>query len=315
VPSFALAKNFEGGVLDALDVEPSGEILLCGWSRDTNVAPDFRLVVDGLAIQRREEYRLRRPDVASVLRSAANHHGFGLIFHAPRESACNVVEVRLGTQSLVSIWPGVARVEPHYGHLFDEARVLHREDIYRYGPPMSEADVQVLELARSLPGSILDFGCGSGALVRALLSEGREAEGIELYRPEIVATLRDDVRAYVKLHEGRFPLPYSDGQFGAVVCSEVLEHIPDWQMAIHEIGRVAPRAVITVPDMSAIPTLFPHRVVPWHLLESTHVNFFTQRSLQDALSRVFSRVRFLRLGEFAVNGTRAFTSLVAECRR
>ena len=99
------------------------------------------------------------------------------------------------------------------------------------------------------------------------------------------------------------------------MCSEVLEHIPDWRGAIVEMGRVARRALITVPDMSAIPTLFPHRVVPWHLLESTHVNFFTQRSLHAALSTAFSRITFLRLGEFPVNGTRVYTSLVALCER
>src|SRR5438132_1458353 len=213
VPAFALGKTFDGGVLESLDVEPSGEIRLSGWSRDPDAVPN------------------------------------------------------------------------------------------------------VLALARSLPVPILDFGCVSGALVRALLGEGIEAEGIELRRPEIVASLKADVLPFVKLHEGGFPLPYRDGQFGAVVCSEVIEHIPDWSIALKEIARVARRSLITVPDMSAIPALFPHHVVPWHLLESTHLNFFTQTSLRQALSPLFSRVRYLRIGEFKVNGTRVFTSLVADCER
>ena len=81
------------------------------------------------------------------------------------------------------------------------------------------------------------------------------------------------------------------------------------------MARIARRALITVPDASEIPTLFPHHVVPWHLLESTHVNFFTQTSLARVLLPLFPRVRFLRLGEFRVNGTRVFTSLVADCER
>jgi len=81
----------------------------------------------------------------------------------------------------------VRRIQPHYQHLFDEQRVLHREDIYGYGPPTPETDAHVLGLARCLPGPVLDFGCGSGALVRALLAAGVEAEGIELRRPEIIA--------------------------------------------------------------------------------------------------------------------------------
>jgi len=315
VPTFALGKTFEGGILDALDVEPSGEIRLYGWTHDAAALPDFALLADGIEVPRREDFRLRRCEVAVLLRSNVAEHGFGVCFHAPEGVPCRVIEIRLGTRKLASVRPGVGRVEPHYGNLFDEPRVLRREDIYGYGPPMPHADAQVLAMARSLPAAILDFGCGSGALVRALLDEGVEAEGIELRRPEIVASLKDDVRPFVKLHEGSFPLPYRDRQFGAVVCSEVLEHIQDWKTALQEIARVARRALITVPDMSAIPALFPHRVVPWHLLESTHLNFFTQKSLHGALTPMFTRIRFSRLGEFQVNGTRVFTSLVADCER
>jgi SAM-dependent methyltransferase len=315
VPTFALGKTFEGGVLDSIDVEPSGEIRLHGWNRDTDAVPAFDVLADGAAVPRREQFRLRRPEVALLIRSKRADHGFAITFHASAEAPCKVIEVRLSNRTLASIRPGVARAEPHYAHLFGEARVLHREDIYGFGPPTPDVDPNVLALARSLPAPILDFGCGSGALVRALIGEGIEAEGIELLRPEIVTSLKDDVLPFVKLHDGGFPLPYHDGQFGAVVCSEVIEHIPEWSTALTEIARIARHALITVPDMSAIPALFPHRVVPWHLLESTHLNFFTQTSLGRALSPLFRRVRFMRMGEFHVNGTRAFTSLVAECER
>ena len=170
-----------------------------------------------------------------------------------------------------------------------------------------------LALQKYARGKLLDLGCGSGALIRALRSRGVEAYGIELKRPEIVASLRDDVKPWITLYAGGFPLPFADRRFRSVICSEVLEHIPDYAGAIREIARVAPEALITVPDMSAIPTLFPHGVVPWHLLEATHLNFFTQASLGAALGSVFRSVSFSRLGEFEVNGTRAFMNLVARC--
>ena len=65
--------------------------------------------------------------------------------------------------------------------------------------------------------------------------------------------------------------------------------------------------------MSAVPALFPHFVVPWHLLEASHVNFFTQASLEALLRQNFQRVSFSRLGRFEVNGTRVYTSIVAFC--
>jgi hypothetical protein len=150
-------------------------------------------------------------------------------------------------------------------------------------------------------------------LVRVLRGRGIEAFGIELNRTEIVASLREDVKGWITLYGGGFPLPFPDRRFRSVVCSEVLEHIPGHAAAIREMVRVAPEALITVPDISAIPALFPHNVVPWHLLEATHVNFFTQASLRAALGAAFRSVSFSRLGRFEINGTAVFTSLVARC--
>jgi hypothetical protein len=67
--------------------------------------------------------------------------------------------------------------------------------------------------------------------------------------------------------------------------------------------------------MSSIPTLFPHGVVPWHLLEGTHYNFFNQTSLHDALRPLFRRIEFARIGPRSINGTEFFTSLVAFCTK
>jgi hypothetical protein len=58
-----------------------------------------------------------------------------------------------------------------------------------------------------------------------------------------------------------------------------------------------------------------HNVVPWHLLESTHLNFFTETSLRSALAPHFSKVEIGRMGEIETNGSRYFISLLAVCDR
>src|SRR5260370_2506811 len=83
VPTFQLGKSFEGGVLDAMDVEPSGEIRLFGWSRDTRSVPALRLFAEGIELASRDEFRLNRPEIALFLRAEALHLGFGIVFHAP----------------------------------------------------------------------------------------------------------------------------------------------------------------------------------------------------------------------------------------
>src|SRR6266571_4645330 len=39
-------------------------------------------------------------------------------------------------------------------------------------------------------------------------------------------------------------LPFKDGQFDIVLCSETLEHVTDWHQAISELIRVAKKAVV-----------------------------------------------------------------------
>jgi hypothetical protein len=85
---------------------------------------------------------------------------------------------------------------------------------------------------------------------------------------------------------------------------------------VKEIARLASeQAIFTVPDISAIPVGFRHSVVPWHLLEGTHVNFFNQTSLHQLLKPFFAEVEFGRIGACAINDSRFFTSLVAFCKK
>jgi ubiquinone/menaquinone biosynthesis C-methylase UbiE len=119
---------------------------------------------------------------------------------------------------------------------------------------------------------------------------------------------------YIKLYNGNLPLPYEDNSFKSGVCIEVLEHIPNFEDVIKELARIIESClVISVPDISSIPLLHKHNVVPWHLLESTHVNFFTQVSLYGFLKKYFTRINFAKIGCIDINSTKSFTSIVAIC--
>lgn len=67
--------------------------------------------------------------------------------------------------------------------------------------------------------------------------------------------------------------------------------------------------LITVPDASAIPTLHQHAVVPWHLLEGSHVNFFSRLAVRGLFEPAFEVDDEYGLGRYLVNGTAYFTSL------
>ena len=86
--------------------------------------------------------------------------------------------------------------------------------------------------------TVLDAGCGSGILVRHMLSKGYVARGIEL-SDWIVQTQCPDLHQERIVQIGSLEdLPYRDNSFDLVFSSDVLEHIP-----VESIPRVASELV------------------------------------------------------------------------
>jgi Methyltransferase domain len=326
VTHFDLARPIPSGLLDRTDgfwdrieVEPSGILRIVGWSRSrfkSKMVPHVSL--DEERVPFLQHYRVARPDVTdSPSKLAIPHVGLVLEYLVPESIAARSfqsISIVLNDNSCHRFEGPFEFVNPHYRLLFETEQVYHRENIYGCGPPNPIAQPEALELAKELSDPILDFGCGSGALVQELQSAGLKAQGLELDTPMIRESLRATNRSSVTLYDGRFPSPLPSGSFKSVFCSEVLEHIPDFDSAICDIARLATEKVIfTVPDASAIPTGFRHTLVPWHLLEGTHVNFFTQTSLTRALQPYFSIIEFSRVGACRMNDSLFHVSLVAVC--
>jgi SAM-dependent methyltransferase len=315
-PGRPLSVSFPNGHWDALRVEPSGLVALEGWwtGADLHDLPLPRAELDGRDLPLLHLHRTFRPDVAQVTGQPDLFLGVVVTWldrTFPRGTGprrCLRV-TQAGTVVSEHTFPLVIS-EPHYSALLHTDRILGREQIYGVGPPARENPEAVAALARRLRGKILDFGCGSGFLVKILRAAGAEAFGLEVRREAIERHLHPEARPYVTLYDGRLPTPYEDNAFDGVISAEVLEHIPDPAAAIRELARLCRGAcLLTVPDMSAIPLCFYHHVVPWHLLEATHVNFFTQSSLEKALAPHFNRLTFFRLHPDATNGTTWYGSL------
>jgi ubiquinone/menaquinone biosynthesis C-methylase UbiE len=98
---------------------------------------------------------------------------------------------------------------------------------------------RILELVRAeLPcEAFLDAGCGDGRHLAALAAElpPRRA-GVDLSE-RILETARARVDAdfrQASLEE----LPFAAGEFDLVLCSQVIEHVPDAERAVAELHRV-----------------------------------------------------------------------------
>jgi 2-polyprenyl-3-methyl-5-hydroxy-6-metoxy-1,4-benzoquinol methylase len=168
----------------------------------------------------------------------------------------------------------------------DPYRVFHRDEIYASGPPVDDVFGELLDYVVQNSGPrVLDIGCGVGPYVAALNQRGFQAEGIEL-DPECIRQAQALGRPVRRMDATK--LTYADNSFDTCILIEVVEHLDAYEKALREAGRVARRnLLISVPAIDSIAALVPYHVVPRHLLEPTHVNFFSTLNLRTLLQRLF----------------------------
>ncbi|MCH7790913.1 MAG: methyltransferase domain-containing protein, partial [Planctomycetes bacterium] len=129
--------------------------------------------------------------------------------------------------------------EIDYSALYEE--YWYRED--RWGSSSftdaEELALRVLKVGGG--GSVLDVGCGMGALVHALLAGGVDARGVDVATRCVEEGNR---RAPGRFSVGSIlELPFEDSSADTVVCTDMLEHLAedDVDRAIAELVRVARR--------------------------------------------------------------------------
>jgi SAM-dependent methyltransferase len=98
------------------------------------------------------------------------------------------------------------------------------------------------------PRSVLDVGCGDGALLSELHRRGfgGRLSGVELSAAAVaIASSRSEI-ASVQRYDGR-RLPAGDGTQELAVISHVLEHVADPPALLREAARVCRAVLIEVP--------------------------------------------------------------------
>src|SRR5262245_12588433 len=198
----------EDGHVDVIAIHSDGTIAASGWSKSLETfRHSLSLTVAGVSLEPSHAYRVHRPDLVAMFGREAPFFGAVVEWIADPRGTEETAALQANGCVIASFTvPPVG--EPAYPHLRNERRVLHRDDIYSSGPPIPDVSIEVLELTRHLPGPVLDFGCGAGALVRALRREGVEAYGLELDDERIRHHLLDEVRPWVTLYDGRLPAPF-----------------------------------------------------------------------------------------------------------
>lgn len=115
------------------------------------------------------------------------------------------------------------------------------------------AHEDVLAAIADLPRPIaaLDFGCGSGRVMRWLLQyDGITLTGCDIHAPTIEwmrSAYPEDVRLYAS--NPTPPLPEEDSTFDLVYCGSVFSHLPDWAPWLLELRRVLRQGGVLVASI------------------------------------------------------------------
>ena len=111
------------------------------------------------------------------------------------------------------------------------------------------------------PGSVLDIGVYFGDFLKLVRRNGHQILGTEVNQERVnfANQLLGDKVVRLDFQNGNL-LSFADQSVENVVCTEVIEHVPDDRLAISELCRVANRRVIiTVPfDENIKSTLCVH---------------------------------------------------------
>jgi 2-polyprenyl-3-methyl-5-hydroxy-6-metoxy-1,4-benzoquinol methylase len=126
-------------------------------------------------------------------------------------------------------------------------------------------------------GPVVDLGCGQGELVRLLLADGFDAEGIDL-SPEQVSLARAGGVHRVRQGDLHDLLPAHPGWYAAIIATDVLEHMtkPEVLTTFDDVAAaLAVGGVFIARVPNAVSPLGGHT----RYGDFTHESSFTARSL------------------------------------
>ena len=139
------------------------------------------------------------------------------------------------------------------------------------------------------PASILEVGCGEGALADHLLKHALKRPTRFVACDLSLEVVDSRVDPLIEFRQSSiYELPYSENEFELVVCCEVLEHLEHPQQGLAEIARVAEKGVLLSTPWEPI----------WRLLNLVRGKYLRELGNTPGHIQHFGRHELIKLVQF-----------------
>jgi len=155
----------------------------------------------------------------------------------------------------------------------------------------------VKKLLPTFTGNVLDIGCGQSPYKFLLNKDKTRYYGIDIIEASEFGYHNPDVTSFDGKH-----IPFEDEMFNAVICTEVLEHVQEYQYLIDEIYRTTKKnadIIVTIPWSAR------YHYIPYDYFR------YTPSSLKTMFAKFSEATILPRATDIAVIGSKMIVLFVA----
>lgn len=134
--------------------------------------------------------------------------------------------------------------------------------------------------------SVLDIGCGNGALAYDIANKAKSVVGIDILEKNIEKAKARFNKSNIKYLIGDATKDLSGEKFDVIILSNVLEHIEDRVIFLKGIKGLANKVLIRVPmfDRDWLPLYKKELGIEWRL-DKTHFTEYTEASFREEMEK------------------------------